>query len=326
MNFKIFALFAINILFLIFVRAGSSDESSRSKSSASKYKISHKVIEKGAFSIVYLGERVADGRRVAIKVAEDDDNIHYLKREVKTLDLLQSVEGAVHMIDWFELPPNRFCMVMELMSMDLFDYVRIFREQNEDPKKLVDVMKRVSRDILKALVGLRQLNMVHVDVKPENILYDNESGSFKLADFGLSLSARRYESMLPNKFAGTKTYLAPEVLAYALYGYPSDIWALGCTLLNLFQNDAVFDADKLTLPDIPEKWETWLGEMPRHLNARLALERLGYKFLRRQASLPRLFEIAKTDQNFYDFLSGLLNYDRRARLTPEVALEHPFLR
>ncbi|KAK1763167.1 kinase-like domain-containing protein [Phialemonium atrogriseum] len=84
---------------------------------------------------------------------------------------------------------------------------------------------RVLRDIAGALHYIHGRNLVHNDIKPANILYSRERGAV-LCDFGLSTPAGSSATT-----GGTPYYVPPEFVGRKLRGAPSDVWALGVTML-----------------------------------------------------------------------------------------------
>lgn len=94
---------------------------------------------------------------------------------------------------------------------------------------------RILKDIASALNYVHQRRRVHNDIKPANILYSRERGAV-LCDFGLST---RTNDAATN--GGTPYYVPPEFIGQKLRGSPSDVWALGVTMLYVLR--------KLTFPD-----------------------------------------------------------------------------
>ncbi|PHH72927.1 hypothetical protein CDD80_4173 [Ophiocordyceps camponoti-rufipedis] len=84
---------------------------------------------------------------------------------------------------------------------------------------------RILADISLALHYIHQRKLVHNDIKPANILYSPERGAV-LCDFGLLNSAAS-----PAHTGGTPYYVPPEFIGTKLRGPPSDVWALGVTML-----------------------------------------------------------------------------------------------
>ncbi len=94
---------------------------------------------------------------------------------------------------------------------------------------------RILRDISGALNYIHGRDLVHNDVKPANILYSRERGAV-LCDFGLST-----ETSSPAPAGGTPYYVPPEFIGSKLRGPPSDVWALGITMLYVLR--------KISFPD-----------------------------------------------------------------------------
>ncbi|KAK3392783.1 kinase-like domain-containing protein [Podospora didyma] len=94
---------------------------------------------------------------------------------------------------------------------------------------------RILRDIASALHYIHGRGLVHNDIKPGNILYSRERGAV-LCDMGLSTHAKN-----PPSFGGTPWYVPPEFIGLKLRGAPSDVWALGVTMLYVL--------GKLSFPD-----------------------------------------------------------------------------
>ncbi|OAA55258.1 serine/threonine-protein kinase [Niveomyces insectorum RCEF 264] len=84
---------------------------------------------------------------------------------------------------------------------------------------------RILRDITGALQYIHSRNLVHNDVKPANILYSRDRGAV-LCDFGLSTHTES-----PPSAGGTPYYVPPEFIGRRFRGPPSDVWALGVTML-----------------------------------------------------------------------------------------------
>ena len=90
------------------------------------------------------------------------------------------------------------------------------------------VIRVVVNQVLQALVYLHhKANIMHRDIKAANILVTLENG-IKLCDFGVAnLSTKR------TSFVGSPYWMAPEVIDGKIYGYKSDIWSLGITIIEL---------------------------------------------------------------------------------------------
>jgi serine/threonine protein kinase len=92
----------------------------------------------------------------------------------------------------------------------------------------------VASYVVKILEGLHYLHrcqVVHCDLKAANIL-TTKTGNIKLSDFGVSLNLRAMEREM-NNIAGTPNWMAPEVIELKGASIKSDIWSLGCTVIEL---------------------------------------------------------------------------------------------
>lgn len=99
-------------------------------------------------------------------------------------------------------------------------------------------------DICSALEVCRGLNIVHRDIKPDNI-FVSDNGYFKLGDFGVARTIEKTMAGLSRK--GTYSYMAPEIYNGDEYGFESDIYSLGIVLYKLLNNNR----DPF-LPDYPQ--------------------------------------------------------------------------
>ena len=85
--------------------------------------------------------------------------------------------------------------------------------------------------ILEGLHYLHESEVVHCDLKAANIL-TTKNGNVKLSDFGVSLNLRAMEREIKD-VAGTPNWMAPEVIELKGASTKSDIWSLGCTVIEL---------------------------------------------------------------------------------------------
>ena len=93
--------------------------------------------------------------------------------------------------------------------------------------------------ILEGLHYLHQSDVVHCDLKAANIL-TTKNGNIKLSDFGVSLNMRAMERGIKD-VAGTPNWVAPEVTKLSVASPKSDIWSLGCTIIELLTGDPPYN-------------------------------------------------------------------------------------
>ena len=131
-------------------------------------------------------------------------------------DVIQHAEG----IDW------DIFIRMELLT-PLLDYTRKSDLSRSDVIKL-------GIDICKALEVCRKNNIIHRDIKPQNI-FISDLGDFKLGDFGIARTVEKTMGGLSKK--GTYHYMAPEVFKSEPYGASVDIYSLGIVLYRFMNNN-----------------------------------------------------------------------------------------
>ena len=129
-----------------------------------------------------------------------------------------------------------------LIRMELLTPLITYRASHGITEK--DVAK-LGIDICKALELCEKNNIIHRDVKPENI-FVSKNGDFKLGDFGIARTIEKTTSELSRK--GTYTYMAPEIYRGDVYGQSVDIYSLGIVMYSMLNgNRAPF------LPPMPQE-------------------------------------------------------------------------
>uniref|UniRef100_A0A667WQ32 Myosin, light chain kinase 5 n=1 Tax=Myripristis murdjan TaxID=586833 RepID=A0A667WQ32_9TELE len=144
---------------------------------------------------------------------------------------------------------------------------------------------------------MHQQNIIHLDLKPENIVCVDHTGtSIKVIDFGL---ASRLDPNTPLKVMhGTPEFVAPEVISYEPVCLATDMWSIGVICYILLSGESPFqgNSDDETLALVTAaQWEF------------------------DEDSFEEITEQAK------DFISSLLNKNTRRRMTCEEALAHPWM-
>ncbi|UJR34849.1 hypothetical protein I4U23_027630 [Adineta vaga] len=128
---------------------------------------------------------------------------------------------------------GQLIVLMEYLptSLDLF-YKYLHEIYQPKQNQLNQFIKRLTKHILLALNYLKSKNLIHRDIKPQNILISSKS-IFKLCDFGI---CGILKDSISSTHLGSIRYLPPERLGNnCSYGIRSDMWALGMTLLETSQ-------------------------------------------------------------------------------------------
>jgi len=164
--------------------------------------------------------------RLALKTLSvyNSETRHQLVHELKAFSELVSPCVVAFIGTFFE--PQRGVVALASEFMDcgsLESFVKKYGPIPENP------LRYLARQMFEGLAFLHQKRFLHRDIKPDNILLNHE-GECKLADFGL---VKPLMSTLDqtSSFMGTACYLSPERLNVGQYGFPSDIWSMGITLI-----------------------------------------------------------------------------------------------
>jgi len=211
-----------------------------------RYQI-EKELGKGAMGVVYLGKDPKIGRVVAIKTMAlaqefEADELEAVKerffREAETAGRL-SHPNIVTIYDAGEEHDLAYIAMELLKGKDLVPYAKA---ANLLP--LPTVMSVVAR-VAEALDYAHSQNVVHRDIKPANVMYDPESDSVKVADFGIARitdSSKTKTGMV----LGTPSFMSPEQLAGAKITGQSDLFSLGVSLYQLCCGELPFKGESMT--------------------------------------------------------------------------------
>ena len=205
------------------------------------YKIIQKI-GKGCFGKVYLAQQVLTSTYVALKVIpktsiKSKNSMKKIKKEVKILKMINNNQNVIKLFEVFD-DDTYVYMVFEFVEKgDLVHYFKknpLFEEKE---------LKQFFAKIIKGIKYLHKNNILHRDLKLDNILLDKQM-SPKICDFGIS------SIYVPNKkifdTGGTPAYLAPEVIkAQGEVGPKSDVWSLGVLLFLLSFGYVPFKANDM---------------------------------------------------------------------------------
>jgi eukaryotic-like serine/threonine-protein kinase len=181
----------------------------------------------GGMSTVFEANDTVLERPVAVKLlaehlADDEAFVYRFRREALSAARLQH-PNIVQVFDSGQDPSTqRHYIVMEYV--DGPSAADMLRER----KRLeIDETVRVVRDACHGLDYAHRAGVVHRDVKPGNLLFAEEMGTTKLADFGIAKAAEQTRITQVGSVLGTAAYLSPEQARGEEAGAPSDIYSLG---------------------------------------------------------------------------------------------------
>ena len=264
-----------------------------------KYKILSKLGE-GSFGTVYLAQNKYTKEKVAMKEIKKANKKLLSDGEIRDeIDILKKLDhpDIVRIIESFNTRESYFLVTEYCEGGELFDQVR-----NQLSETQIAV---IFRQLLSGLAYLHSHNIVHRDLKLENILiYETEKSkttgedlfNIKIIDFG---TARIFDkSKNPQSIVGSSYYIAPEVLKQR-YNKECDLWSVGVILYMFIVGHAPFDGcddEEITsniqsgiYSKVDKRWK-------------------------------------KASREVKDLIQKLLVYQPKKRLTAIQALQHPWFR
>lgn len=200
----------------------------------------YKVLEwigGGGMSNVYLAHDMILDRDVAIKVLRysfsDEEELHRrFQREALSATSLTH-PNIVSIYDVGEDADMHYLVMEYVEGKTLKQYIQEFAPLS--PMKCVMIMEQLTS----AIAHAHQNQIVHRDIKPQNILMDQE-GNVKITDFGIAIALSATSFTQTNSVLGTVHYLSPEQARGGTATKKSDIYALGIVLYELLTGKLPF--------------------------------------------------------------------------------------
>ena len=254
----------------------------------------------GGMGVVYRARHTELKNTVALKVMvagehASEETLLRFQREARSAAALHHPNIAP-VFDVGQVEPLYY-IVMEYVEGKNLDQRSL---EESDPKEAA----RIARDVARALAYAHERNIVHRDVKPGNILVDQE-GNAKLVDFGLAKSLLDDKTLTrTGEIIGTASYMPPEQVIGSMKEVDerSDIYSLGTVLYELLSGQPAYAADTLimTIRLIEESTPSPLVELDK--NVPRELETICFKAMAREKS--RRYQTAA---EFADDLDRFLN-------------------
>lgn len=291
------------------------------------------IIGTGMYGIVMEAYDRARDTRVAIKRTQTMGA--RLNREYEALSLLQECENIVKLkrVIYTENDEKKIIqnLVFEYLPKNLSQYMESYRTE----KKYIPIekIKNISKQILQGLDYCHKKNIMHRDVKPENILITREE-KIKICDFG-SAKILNNDNKNSTPYVVTRYFRAPELLLGKTdYDTKVDIFAAGCIIAQLFTLTPLFEGKGEGLQLF--EYFNIMGIPDNNYFKKFKLPESFYTYVTGLNNLEiySLNEVLNPqDVNFYDDNDILIacdlilkmlewNYDKR--LSAEQCLKHPF--
>ncbi|CAG9324619.1 unnamed protein product [Blepharisma stoltei] len=290
-----------------------------------------------------------DGSFKALKVIRAVKRyVEAAKIEVEILHRINRADpthqsNIVQLYEDFPLGGN-YCLVFEKLGRSLFDIIKL----NEYKGFRMWQVQEIAEQLFKAIDFMHTLGLTHTDLKPENILLVNDELRFdeekkinlpvdctiRVIDFGGATFREDHHSVIIN----TRQYRAPEVILELGWDTMSDLWSLGCILVELYTGELLFPTHKNF--EHLAMLEKVLGHMPAWMGKRCSYsykkyfdrdyflnypERADHETRRNVRHLLCLEELIPSKyREFRHLIYDLLEFNPNRRLRAKDALRHRF--
>lgn len=197
-----------------------------------------KLLGQGSYAAVKLAYEKTTSKKYAVKIYEkyrltEPHRMNNVKREISILKKLEH-RNIIKLFNAIDDKRQIFLIMEYIGHMSLHAYLKSRPGRKIDEKET----KKLFFQIVEAVNYCHSKNIVHRDIKLENILLD-ENMTIKVIDFGFSITIPSSKKL--NIFCGTPSYMAPEIVNKMLYnGHATDVWALGILLYVLLHGNFPF--------------------------------------------------------------------------------------
>uniref|UniRef100_A0AAV2LP98 Protein kinase domain-containing protein n=1 Tax=Knipowitschia caucasica TaxID=637954 RepID=A0AAV2LP98_KNICA len=309
------------------------------------------IIGEGEFGVVYgcATQRWTASKYVALKLVKDPKNNRAAMAESAIMQVLKENQADQHhIVRCFSTFVVNKVMILEYELLDIS--LSQFLECN-GRMTLMDI-RPVIIQMATVMKFLKGLGLIHGDVKPENVVFENHAKGLKvkMIDFG---SAHWSAAVTKGDFLGTLNYMAPEVVLGAHFNEAIDIWSLGCTVIEMLTGRRLFPV--VNDIQLMSHIEQAMGSIPSSvLKKGVRTNTFYHEFVEKgkkvwtlktkdsnhtKRPIKHLQDLSrighhyhspsndrKVDwEHFVDLTQRMFCLDPQTRITPEEVLEHPFI-
>lgn len=193
-------------------------------------------------TVVYRAQRTADAKRVIVKMLKPGEiTEHRVSQFMNEQQILSSFKSPniVKLIEIVALPTEYLHVFEDIGGNSLYEMLMEHRFS-------IGEGLNIAIKIAEALRSIHQKHVVHADINPKNIIYNNKTKELQIIDFGYSLidNHLRYNSDADVGTSGNLMYMSPEQTGRTKQRIDSrsDLYSFGMSLYHLFSGRAPFDA------------------------------------------------------------------------------------
>ncbi|XP_043530920.1 serine/threonine kinase 17a like [Chiloscyllium plagiosum] len=270
----------------------------RTDSFHSNYTLLGKELGRGKFAVVKKCVENPSGKDYAAKFLrkrrKGQDCRMDIINEIAILEIAKSNSHVVDLHEVYETTSEIILVLEYAAGGEIFNQCVADKDEAFKEKDVI----RLVRQILDGVSYLHGNNIVHLDLKPQNILLTscNPLGNIRIVDFGLSRRVDNVEEI--REIMGTPEYVAPEILNYEAITTATDMWSIGVLVYVMLTGISPFLGD--------DKQSTYLNIS--------------------KVDIDYSEDIFEGISNLaLDFIQSLLIKDPRKRAKAEQCLNHPWL-
>ncbi|XP_053554544.1 serine/threonine-protein kinase 17B [Bombina bombina] len=263
----------------------------------SAYTLGTTALGRGKYAVVWKCIEKSTGKEYAAKFLKKRRRGQDCRTEIMhEIAVLELAKPSLRIVDLYEVyeTGHEIILVLEYAAGgEIFNLV-VDRDDSFSERHII----RLLRQIIEGVYFLHQNNVVHLDLKPQNILLSSLEplGNIKIVDFGMSRKIGKTNEI--REIMGTPEYVAPEILNYEPITTSTDIWSIGVICYMLLTGESPFLG--------ADKQETFLN-----------ISQVNVDFSEDTFS--------SVSEEAIDFLKSVLVKNPEKRATAEDCLSHPWL-
>ena len=192
---------------------------------------------------MFRGYDYNEGREVAwieIYLNSKEDNFNKISLEINIMKKLYHPNIIQFISGWYNENEKKIIMITELVSGGS---LKENLERIGNPR--LSLIKKWIIEILNGISYLHSNNIIHRDIKCDNIFFDRITGNVKIGDLGLCRMIKEKKNFCTH-FKGTEEFMAPEVHE-GKYSFKADIYSLGITIIEMITNEKPYNECDSTL-------------------------------------------------------------------------------
>lgn len=262
------------------------------------YELAGKELGRGKFAVVKKCIEKSTGKQYAAKFLRLRRKGEDCRKDIlNEIAVLESAKSNAYVVALHEVYETNHDIILVLECAAGGEIFNQCVADNDEAFTEEDVI-RLAKQILNGVAFLHRNNVVHLDLKPQNILLTSARplGDIRIVDFGLS---RRMDKITEvREILGTPEYVAPEILNYEPISTATDMWSIGVLIYFMLTGDSPF-----------------LGENKQETFLNISQVNVDYS----EDEFEGISPLA------VDFIKSLLVKNPRMRATAEECLNHPWL-